>query len=91
MALGAGFGLALGLFLAAVFELPRWLKIQSAEDTKYYTGLPVLASVPPLLTEREVSWQKGLHLLKLLVGIIFTLVSIPLLIVVLQMSHILEG
>lgn len=90
MALGAGFGLALGLFLGAVFELPRWFKIQSVEDTKYYTGLPVLASVPPLLTERQVSWQKALHLLKVLGGIIVALVSIPLLIVVLQMSHILE-
>lgn len=90
MALGAGLGLALGLFLAAVFELPRWLKIQNVEDTKYYTGLPVLASVPPLLTEREVSWQKGLSRLKVLAGIIITLVSIPLLIMVLQMSHILE-
>ncbi len=90
MALGAGLGLALGLFLAAVFELPRWLKIQNVEDTKYYTGLPVLASVPPLLTEREVSWQKGLNRLKVLAGIIIALVSIPLLIMVLQMSHILE-
>ncbi|MEJ7699109.1 MAG: hypothetical protein WKF71_05615 [Pyrinomonadaceae bacterium] len=60
VALGAGLGLALGLFLAAVFEVPRWFKIQSVEDTKYYTGLPVLASVPPLLTEREISWRKGL-------------------------------
>ncbi len=90
MALGAGIGLALGLFLAAIFEVPRWFKIQSVEDTKYYTGLPVFASVPRLLTEREIFWQKGLHWLKVLAGIILALASIPLLIMALQMSHILE-
>jgi len=90
IALGAGIGLALGLFLAAVFEVPRWFKIQSVEDTKYYTGLPVLASVPPLLTEREIFWKKGFHWMKVLAGIIITLASIPLLILALQMSHILE-
>jgi uncharacterized protein involved in exopolysaccharide biosynthesis len=90
MTLGAGLGLALGLFLAAVFEVPRWFKIQSVEDTKYYTGLPVLASVPPLLTEREIFRRKGFHWLKVLAGIIIALVSIPLLIMALQMSHILE-
>jgi polysaccharide chain length determinant protein (PEP-CTERM system associated) len=88
--LGAGIGLALGLFLAALFEVPRWFKIQSIEDTKYYTGLPVLASVPPLLTEREISWQKGFNRLKVFAGIIIALASVPLLITALQMSHILE-
>ncbi len=90
IALSAGIGLALGLFLAAIFEVPRWFKIQSVEDTKYYTGLPVLASVPPLLTEREIFWQKSFHWLKVLAGIIIALTSIPLLIMALQMSRILE-
>ncbi len=90
IALGAGLGLALGLLLAAVFEIPRLFKIQNVEDTKHYTGLPVLASVPKLLTEREIFWQKGIHRLKLLAGIIIAVVSVPLLITALQMSHILE-
>jgi capsular polysaccharide biosynthesis protein len=87
---GAGIGLGIGLFIAAVFEVPRFLKIQNVEDTKHYTGLPVLASVPKLLTDQEISRQKGINLVKLLAGIIVSVASIPLLITVLQMSRILE-
>jgi polysaccharide chain length determinant protein (PEP-CTERM system associated) len=89
-ALGAGLGLALGLFLAVVFEIPRLFKIQNVEDAKHYTGLPVLASVPKLLTKREIFWKKGIHLLKVFAGIIIAVVSLPLLITALQMSRILE-
>ena len=90
IALGAGCGLALGLFLAAVFEIPRLLKVQNVEDTKYYTGLPVLVSVPRLLTVREISRQQLVHRLKLLAGVIITMTSVPLLITAIKISHILE-
>ena len=88
--LGAGIGLALGLFLAAVFEIPRLFKIQNIEDTKHYTGLPVLASVPPLLTQQEISWQNRLHWMKVLAGAVAAFASIPLLIMGLQASRIFE-
>jgi len=90
LVLGAGLGLAIGFLLAAAFEAPRLFKIQNIEDTKHYTGLPVLASVPKLLTEREIFWQKGINRLKLLAGVIIAVVSVPLLITALQMSRILE-
>lgn len=90
LVLGAGLGLAAGLLLVAVFEAPRLFKIQNIEDTKHYTGLPVLASVPKLLTEREIFWQKGINRLKLLAGIIIAVVSVPLLITALQMSRVLD-
>lgn len=90
MILGLGIGLALGLLLAAALEIPRMFRIQNVEDTKHYTGLPVLASVPKLLTERELFWQKQIHRLKLLAGIIVAVISVPLLITALKMSHILE-
>ena len=54
--------LVLGLFLAAAFELPRVLKIQNIEDAKHYTGLPVLASVPPLLSQDEKAWHSAFAL-----------------------------
>ena len=43
-------GLGLGLLLAGIFEFPKLLTIQTSEDAAHYTGLPVLISVPELLT-----------------------------------------
>jgi uncharacterized protein involved in exopolysaccharide biosynthesis len=90
LVLGAGLGLAIGFLFAAAFEAPRLFKIQNIEDTKHYTGLPVLASVPKLLTEREIFWQKRVNRLKLVAGVVVTIVSVPLLVTLLQMSHILD-
>lgn len=90
VAVGAALGFALGLFLAAIFEVPRLFKIQNIEDAKHYTGLPVLASVPPLLTNREIAWQKRLHWIKVMAAIVVTFASIPLLIMGLQASRIFE-
>jgi len=89
-ALGAAIGLIIGLFLAVVFEFPRVLKIQNIEDAKHYTGLPILASVPPLLTASEKAWEARVHWLKVLAGIAVALASIPLIIIVLQLSRIFE-
>ena len=90
MGLGALIGLLIGLLLAAVFEVPRLFKIQNIDDAKHYTGLPVLAAVPPLLTEQEIFWKNRLHLLKIAAGIVIAIVSVPLLISALQFSRILE-
>lgn len=88
--MGAGVGMMLGLFLAALFEVPRLFKIQNIEDAKHYTGLPVLASVPPLLTHQEIAWQKRSGWLRLVAGVIAALASIPLLIMGLQATRIFE-
>ena len=87
---GAGLGLAIGLFLAALFELPRLFKIQSIEDAKHYTGLPLLASVPPLLTHSEIAWQKRSHWLKVLAGVGAAIGAIPIVIMVLEFSRVFE-
>lgn len=88
--MGAGFGIGLfiGLLLAAIFEVPRLFKIQNIEDAKHYTGLPVLASVPPLLTGDEIAWQNRSYWLKVMAGIVVAFGSIPLLILVLQATNI---
>ncbi len=89
-AFGGGLGLAIGLFLAALFEIPRLLKIQNVEDAKHYTGLPLLASVPPLLTSSEIAWQKRSHWLKVLAGIAVAIGTIPVIIMALQASRVFE-
>lgn len=88
--MGAGFGIGLfiGLLLAGIFEVPRLFRIQNIEDAKHYTGLPVLASVPPLLTRDEIAWQNRSYWLKVMAGIVVAFGSIPLLILVLQATNI---
>lgn len=88
--LGAAIGLAIGLLLAAVFELPRIFKIQNIEDAKHYTGLPVLASVPPLLSAQEKLWLTRSHRMRLLAGVILALGAIPLIAFVLQLTKVFE-
>jgi polysaccharide biosynthesis transport protein len=87
---GTGFGLLLGLFLAGIFEVPRLFRIQSIDDAKHYTGLPVLASIPPLLTYQELAWNKRVHWLKVLAGIAAAIGSIPLVAMALQLNRFLE-
>lgn len=87
---GAAVGLALGLFLAAIFEVPRLFKIQNIEDAKHYTGLPLLAAVPPLLTPDEASWQNRSYWLKVLAGAGTAVGSIPIIILILQASRVFE-
>jgi len=89
-ALGFFLGLGIGLFLAAVFELPRVLKIQNIEDAKHYTGLPVLASIPPLFSAQEKAWQARVHWLKVLAGFAAAVGSIPLVIIALQLSRVFD-
>ncbi len=87
---GAGIGLAIGLFLAGIFEVPRLFTIQSIEDAKHYTGLAVLASVPPLLSHKEIAWQNRSHWFKVLAGVAVAVGSIPLLIMILQATQIFD-
>jgi hypothetical protein len=87
---GAGVGLFIGLFLAGIFELPRIFKIQNIEDAKHYTGLPVLASVPPLLSHDEKMWQKRSHWLKVMTGVVIAVGVIPVVVMILQATRLFD-
>ena len=87
---GTAIGFTIGLFLAAFFEVPRLFRIQNIEDAKHYTGLPVLASVPPLLSVSEKTWNRRLHWLKLGVGVVAAVAVIPLIIFVLQATRLFD-
>jgi polysaccharide chain length determinant protein (PEP-CTERM system associated) len=87
---GLGFGLAIGFLLAAMFEIPRLFTIQSSEDAIHYTGLPVLVSVPQLLTPQESRSLPRRRKLLLAAGVVATVISIPLLALVLRATHIFE-
>jgi succinoglycan biosynthesis transport protein ExoP len=89
-ALGALIGLVIGLLLAAAFEIPRLFKIQNIEDAKHYTGLPVLASVPPLLSYNEKAWKARSHWMKVMMGTAAAITAIPVIVMVLQATRLFE-
>lgn len=89
-AIGLGLGLGLGIFLVAVFEAPKLLTIQNREDAAHYTGLPVLATVPDLLTPQEARAIPRRRRLLLATGITASIVSVPLLALVLRATHVFE-
>lgn len=89
-AIGLAFGLGFGLLLAGIFEIPRLLTIQSSEDARHYTGLPVLVSVPELLTPQEARSRPRMRRLLLAAGMVVTIVSIPVLALVLKLTHVFE-
>jgi uncharacterized protein involved in exopolysaccharide biosynthesis len=89
-AIGLAVGLGIGLLLTAIFEVPRLLTIQSSEDARHYTGLPVLISVPELLTPQEARAIPRRRRLLLAAGVAATIVSIPVLALALKLSHIFE-
>lgn len=92
MLIGVGIfiGLALGLMFAFLLEFPRLLTINTVDDAKHYTHLPVLAAVPELVTAREARWQRGMNFFKVMTGMAATAVSVPILIIVLQISHVFD-
>lgn len=87
---GLAVGLGLGLLLIAILEGPRLLTIQNAEDARHYTGLPVLLSVPELLTPQEARAVPRRRRLLLAAGVVAMLVSIPMLALALKLTHVFE-
>lgn len=88
--IGTVAGLMLGLLLAGIFEVPRLFKIQSIADAKHYTGLPVLATVPPLLSHAEKTWIKRSHWLKLAIGFAAAVAVIPAIVLLLQITKVFD-
>lgn len=89
-AMGVGAGLFLGLLLTALFEVPLLLTIQNREDVRHYTGLPVMMSVPEILTPQQARTLPWRRRLLLAAGMVATIVSIPLLALALKVTHLFE-
>lgn len=89
--LGLGLGFGVGLLLAAVFEVPKLLTIQTREDAAHYTGLPVLVTVPDLLTQDEARAIPRRRRLLLAFGIAVAVVSTPLLALALRVTHVFDS
>ena len=87
---GFGIGLAIGLLLAVSFEFRRLFTIQTSDDAKHYTNLPVLATIPELMTPTEALAIPRRRTLAMTAGIAFTIVMIPTLAFVLRFTHLFE-
>lgn len=90
MLLGLIVGLGCGIALAAAFELPRLLTVQTAEDAQHYTGLPVLVTLPVLMTSREERRLKMRRYALAAAAVVATLVTAPALAFVLNRLHLIE-
>ena len=90
MLLGLVAGLGVGVVLAAAFEVPRLLTVQTSEDAEHYTGLPVLVTLPVLLTAREARNLKVRRAALALAAVVATVLSAPALAFVLSRLHIVE-
>ncbi len=87
---GIGLGFAVGFLLVGLFEAPRLLTIQTSEDAAHYTGLPVLLSVPELLTPREARSRPRRRKILVGVGVAAAIVAIPALALILQLTRVFE-
>lgn len=88
--LGAAIGLGIGLVFAAPFEIRKLTTVQGLEDVKHYTNLKVLACIPPLYTDEEIRRKKFTKRLKLAGGAVASVAAIPITIVVLEITQVLE-
>lgn len=90
MGLGLAAGIAVGLLLAGLFEVPRLLTIQTTEDAAHYTSLPVLMTVPELLTPQEANAIPRRRRLLLAAGVAAMFLAIPALALVLKLTQVFE-
>ena len=87
---GFGAGLVLGLLLAMIFESRRLFTIQTTQDAKHYTGLPVLAAIPELMTAAEARAVPRRRQFAMAAGLAAAFVTIPTLAFVLRLTHVFE-
>lgn len=90
MGAGLAVGLAFGLLLAGIFEVPRLLTIQTSEDAAHYTSLPVLMTVPELMTPSEAQSIPRRRKLLLAAGIAAMFLAIPTLALILKLTQVFE-
>jgi uncharacterized protein involved in exopolysaccharide biosynthesis len=90
MGAGLGAGLAFGLLLVGLFEVPRLLTVQTSEDAAHYTGLPVLVAVPELLTAQEAQVIPRRRRLILAAAIAAMVLAIPALALILKLTQVFE-
>jgi hypothetical protein len=83
-------GLLSGLVIALAVEARCLLTIQDARDVEHYTRLPLLVTVPKIITAREREQLAVLRMAQMVGVALLVLVAVPLLVKVLQYSKVLQ-
>jgi polysaccharide chain length determinant protein (PEP-CTERM system associated) len=83
-------GLATGLITAIAVEFRALLTIRDARDVAHYAKLPLLVTVPKIVTQREKRWMPFLNMIKLISVVIFMVVAVPLLYQAIKASRVLN-
>ncbi|MFN8001009.1 MAG: hypothetical protein U0X75_08355 [Acidobacteriota bacterium] len=84
-------GLLTGLIAAAALEIRALLTIRDARDVAHYTRLPLLVTVPQIITEPERRRQPLFTLAKVVGLVVLIAIAIPLLYQVLKLSRVLNA
>jgi polysaccharide biosynthesis transport protein len=83
-------GLASGLAIAMAMEARSLFTIQDARDVEHYMHLPLLVTIPQIVTDNERRQRAMLRLVQVAGVILLILVAIPVLVTVLQRSRVLN-
>jgi hypothetical protein len=83
-------GLASGLVIALAVEARSLFTIQDARDVEHYMRLPLLVTVPQIVTDNERRQRAMLRLVQFAGVLLLILVAIPVLVTVVQRSRVLN-
>lgn len=83
-------GLASGLVIALAVEARSLFTIQDARDVEHYMRLPLLVTVPQIVTDNERRQRAMLRLVQFAGVLLLILVAIPVLVTVVQQSRVMN-
>ncbi len=87
---GVLLGLGVGVAFVAAREVPRLMTVQNAEDAEHYTNLPVLVSMPEILTKGELRRARLRRFAFATAGLVVAVISVPTLIVVFRFTRLFD-
>ena len=88
--LSLALGLLSGLIAAVAMELRALMTIRDARDVAHYARLPLLVTVPKIITKQERRWVPFLSVVKVFGVILLIVAAIPLLYQAIKVSRVLN-
>jgi hypothetical protein len=82
-------GLMTGLIAAIAVSARELMTIRDGRDVVHYTRLPLLVTVPRIVTEKERRWKPLLNAVKFVCVILLILVATPLLYQAIKVSQLM--